>query len=210
MVDEYQDVSQVQDEIFRAVSREGKNLFLVGDVKQSIYRFRLADPKIFTKKYDAWAESGAPGRRILLRENFRSHQEILDGANAVFARCMSRELGDVDYDENAALICGAAYEGAGPKPELMLLRSAGERRGAGARTSPALEADMVARKIRALMDSGLTVTGRAAAPCATAISPSCCARARVGGVYRRALAGWASRSRPGRAAAFSARWRSPP
>ena len=157
MVDEYQDVSQVQDEIFFAVSREGKNLFLVGDVKQSIYRFRLADPKIFTKKYDAWAESGAPGRRILLRENFRSHQEILDGANAVFARCMSRELGDVDYDENAALICGNGLSGA-EKPELMLL-DLPESDGEQAPDALALEAEMVAEKIRALMGSGLTLSG---------------------------------------------------
>ena len=157
MVDEYQDVSQVQDEIFFAVSREGKNLFLVGDVKQSIYRFRLADPKIFTKKYEAWAESGAPGRRILLRENFRSHQEILDGANAVFARCMSRELGDVDYDENAALICGNGLSGA-EKPELMLL-DLPESDGEQAPDALALEAEMVAEKIRALMGSGLTLSG---------------------------------------------------
>ena len=79
MVDEYQDVSRVQDAIFRAISRDGQNLFLVGDVKQSIYRFRLADPEIFTEKYLSYAdhEAAAPGRprRILLRENFRSRRE---------------------------------------------------------------------------------------------------------------------------------------
>ena len=82
MVDEYQDVSRVQDAIFRAISRDGQNLFLVGDVKQSIYRFRLADPEIFTEKYLSYAdhEAAAPGqpRRILLRENFRSRREILE------------------------------------------------------------------------------------------------------------------------------------
>ncbi len=76
MVDEYQDVSEVQDLIFRAVSREGNNLFFVGDVKQSIYRFRLADPTIFLDKYARFADyrDALPGqpRRILLRENFRS------------------------------------------------------------------------------------------------------------------------------------------
>ena len=157
MVDEYQDVSQVQDEIFFAVSREGKNLFLVGDVKQSIYRFRLADPQIFTNKYDAWAQPGAAGRRILLRENFRSHREILEGANAVFARCMSRVLGDVDYDENAALICGNGLSGA-EKPELMLLDLPGAD-GEQAPDAVALEAEMVAEKIRALMGGGLTLSG---------------------------------------------------
>ena len=157
MVDEYQDVSRVQDEIFFAVSRGGQNLFLVGDVKQAIYRFRLADPAIFTEKYDAWAAPDAAGRRILLRENFRSHREVLDGANAVFSRCMSRALGDVDYDDAAALRCGSGREGA-PKPELMLLSLPG----ADEEQAPdaiALEAEMVARKIRELMDSGVTVKG---------------------------------------------------
>ena len=124
MVDEYQDVSRVQDTIFRAVSRAESNLFLVGDVKQSIYRFRLADPAIFTEKYDAYADyetagDGAP-RRILLRENFRSRREILSAANAVFSACMSRSLGDIDYDEAAALKYAAPYEGESRKPELLL------------------------------------------------------------------------------------------
>ena len=81
MVDEYQDVSEVQDLIFRAVSRGGSNLFFVGDVKQSIYRFRLADPTIFLDKYARFADfrAAAPGapRRILLRENFRSRRAVL-------------------------------------------------------------------------------------------------------------------------------------
>ena len=80
MVDEYQDVNQVQDTIFRAISRGGKNLFMVGDVKQSIYRFRLADPGIFTEKYLSYKDDDkAPygeSRRIMLQENFRSRREI--------------------------------------------------------------------------------------------------------------------------------------
>ena len=90
MVDEYQDVSEVQDLIFRAVSREGNNLFFVGDVKQSIYRFRLADPTIFLDKYARFADfrEAAPGapRRILLRENFRSRRAVLAAANHVFSK----------------------------------------------------------------------------------------------------------------------------
>ena len=125
MVDEYQDVSRVQDAIFRAVSGDGKNLFMVGDVKQSIYRFRLADPAIFTEKYDGYADweiapEGAP-RRILLRENFRSRREVIDAANAVFAACMSRTLGEIDYDEAAALRCAASYPGESRRSELLLL-----------------------------------------------------------------------------------------
>lgn len=107
MVDEYQDVSEVQDLIFRAVSREGNNLFFVGDVKQSIYRFRLADPTIFLDKYARFADyrDALPGqpRRILLRENFRSRRAVLEGANHVFSNIMSRALGELDYDDAARL-----------------------------------------------------------------------------------------------------------
>ncbi|MBQ1235598.1 MAG: UvrD-helicase domain-containing protein, partial [Oscillospiraceae bacterium] len=162
MVDEYQDVSRVQESIFTAISREGKNLFMVGDVKQSIYRFRLADPEIFTEKYLSYpdCDRALPGepRRILLRENFRSRREILSGANAVFSLCMSRRIGDIDYDENAALICGADwYEGEGVKPELMLLELPAATDGESPDKSR-LEAEFVARKIKELVESGATVT----------------------------------------------------
>lgn len=164
MVDEYQDVSRVQDTIFRAISREEQNLFLVGDVKQSIYRFRLADPAIFTEKYLSYAdhEQAAPGqaRRILLRENFRSRREILEGANALFSLCMSRRLGDMDYDEAASLKYGASYPGEVPLPELTLVEvSGGEEEDSPDKT--AQEAAWVAGKIRELMDGGCTVTGPA-------------------------------------------------
>ena len=162
LVDEYQDVNRVQDDIFRALSREGENLFLVGDVKQSVYRFRLADPGIFTEKYDAFVpwEKARPGEpcRILLRENFRSRREILDAANAVFSRCMSRSLGEVDYNEEAALRFGAKdYAGAVPVPELMLLRLDAGSEDEDAPDKAAQEAAMVARKIRELMEQGLSV-----------------------------------------------------
>ena len=107
MVDEYQDTNMVQDTIFQAVSREGRNLFMVGDVKQSIYRFRLADPRIFLGKYAEYADSDTVGPRdcqkILLSRNFRSEAPILDAANAVFSQCMTRKVGDLDYTEAEAL-----------------------------------------------------------------------------------------------------------
>ena len=165
LVDEYQDVSRVQDDIFRAISRDGSNLFLVGDVKQSIYRFRLADPGIFTEKYERFApcDEAAPGqsRRILLRENFRSRREILDAANAVFSRCMSRELGELDYREDAALLYGSPdYRGSVPVPEMTLLRL---RAGGGEEEAPdklAQEAALVAGQIRSLVESGVTISTR--------------------------------------------------
>ena len=160
MVDEYQDVSRVQDEIFAAISGRGSRLFLVGDIKQSIYRFRLADPAIFREKYTAYAKPDSGAARILLRENFRSRREILDAANAVFSRCMSETLGDVEYNEEAALVHGADwYEGEVPKPELLLYALPA----ADGEDSPdklALEAAFTARRIRALVESGATVAGR--------------------------------------------------
>lgn len=162
MVDEYQDVSRVQDTIFRAVSREGKNLFLVGDVKQSIYRFRLADPLIFTEKYNAFRdwEQAAPGeaRRILLRENFRSRREIVDAANAVFSACMSERLGDVNYDDAAALRFAARYEGARPKPELLLLAVPRAEEGEETPDRIEREAELTARRIEALIRARTPVT----------------------------------------------------
>ena len=164
MVDEYQDVSRVQDAIFRAVSREGKNLFLVGDVKQSVYRFRLADPEIFNEKYLSYADyenagDGQP-RRILLRENFRSRREVLEGANSVFSLCMSRALGDMDYDGDAALRYGADYEGEAAAPELLLLDVPRAEDDEESPERTALEADMTAARIRALVESGEPVTVR--------------------------------------------------
>lgn len=165
MVDEYQDVSRVQDAIFKAVSDEGRKLFLVGDVKQSIYRFRLADPGIFTEKYTSFrdADAAAPGepRRVILQENFRSRREILDCANAVFSRCMSRSLGDIDYDEAAALHCGASFEGTGSVPELLLLDIAADADDEEERPDKtALEARLVGAEIKKLMASGMSVNGR--------------------------------------------------
>ena len=194
LVDEYQDVSQVQDTIFRAVSREESNLFFVGDVKQSIYRFRLADPEIFNDKYRSYADAdkAAPGepRRIFLRENFRSRREILEGANAVFSLCMSRGLGDVDYDENAALIPGASYEGAGTKPELLLLRVPAAAEGEERPDKAALEAQMTARAIRSLVERGVTVSdhGHPRPLRWGDIAILLRSANTVGGVYRRALA----------------------
>ncbi len=165
MVDEYQDVSPVQEQIFRAISCEDTNRFLVGDVKQSIYRFRLADPGIFTDKYDHFPlyteASGGQARKILLRENFRSRREIIDAVNSIFSRCMSRRLGDLDYDEEAALICGADYyEGSAPVPELFLLSSGGGDDADEAPDKTAAEAAFVAEKIRALVEARTPVQAR--------------------------------------------------
>ena len=113
LVDEYQDTNEVQNAIFRAVSRDGNNLFTVGDVKQSIYRFRLADPTIFLGKYNRFkpyqeAEQGEE-RKILLSKNFRSRREILDSANFVFSNILSEEMGEMEYGPEESLYFGATY-----------------------------------------------------------------------------------------------------
>ena len=167
MVDEYQDVSEVQDLIFRAVSRGGSNLFFVGDVKQSIYRFRLADPTIFLDKYARFADfrTAAPGqpRRILLQENFRSRRAVLEAANHVFSNIMSRALGELDYDDAARLHAAAPYPDDGVRPELAVLELPDADDDAPTPEKAALEADYVARRIRALIDGGATVWENGAA-----------------------------------------------
>lgn len=105
-IDEYQDSNLVQETILSYVRRED-NLFMVGDVKQSIYRFRLADPTIFLEKYDTYVpKEGALNRRIDLNKNFRSRPNILNAVNYLFENIMSRRFGELDYDEKAALYPG--------------------------------------------------------------------------------------------------------
>lgn len=107
MIDEYQDSNEVQDAIFSALTHKRKNCFMVGDVKQSIYQFRLADPGIFLKKYDTFspaetAEAGE-GRKVLLSSNFRSSAGVINAVNDVFAACMSRKVGGLQYGEEEML-----------------------------------------------------------------------------------------------------------
>ena len=161
MIDEYQDVSEVQEHIFNAVSRDGNNLFMVGDVKQSIYRFRLADPQIFLRKYHEYvpcetAEENEP-KRILLQENFRSRREIIGAVNQTFRTCMSPSVGEILYDEDAALHFGADYyEGEVPLPELTVLDS-GDMEEDDAPDKVRREAQAVAELIRSLMSRGTRV-----------------------------------------------------
>lgn len=161
MVDEYQDVNAIQDMIFRAISREESNLFLVGDVKQSIYRFRLADPGIFLKKYDSyadWTPDSSKPRRIMLQENFRSRKSILDAANLVFSSIMSRELGELEYDDDAALRFGStAYPDSSDEPVELCIIDPESPDDEEAPDKSRLEARFVARKIRSLMDCSTPV-----------------------------------------------------
>lgn len=113
MVDEYQDSNMVQELILRTISRQDEgepNIFMVGDVKQSIYRFRQAKPELFMGKYNSYSEEkGSLYRKILLYKNFRSRREVVDAVNYVFTQIMSVKAGELDYTEREALNPGAGY-----------------------------------------------------------------------------------------------------
>lgn len=114
LIDEYQDSNLVQEYLLSAISGEAEghyNRFMVGDVKQSIYKFRLARPELFLEKYDTYQETGDLCR-IDLAKNFRSRIQVVDAVNGVFSRIMSREIGGIAYDDKAALYPGATYPAA--------------------------------------------------------------------------------------------------
>ena len=163
MIDEYQDSNYVQETLLRAVSKERfgqNNLFMVGDVKQSIYRFRLARPELFMEKFDTYA-AGTPGcERIDLQKNFRSRDEVLSGVNDIFYKIMCRDLGNVVYDENAALYPGADYpEDMDPAMFAMEVLVADES-GAEEMERVELETRMIASRIHEMRKEGQTVTDK--------------------------------------------------
>ena len=113
MVDEYQDSNLVQEMITTCVSgwaKKSKNIFMVGDVKQSIYRFRLARPELFMEKYKKYTLTDSEEQRIDLHKNFRSRSQVLAGANFIFRQIMGEDLGGIAYDEAAALYPGAVFQ----------------------------------------------------------------------------------------------------
>ena len=112
MIDEYQDSNLVQEYLLQSISGEDDgnyNRFMVGDVKQSIYKFRLARPEIFMEKYHQYTLTDGEKQRIDLHQNFRSRRQVVDSANYVFYQTMGQELGGIDYDDNAALYFGASF-----------------------------------------------------------------------------------------------------
>ncbi len=155
IVDEYQDTNRKQDLIFRALSDEGRNVFMVGDVKQSIYRFRNACPSLFLEK----KENSAPAENthidapayLYLNQNFRSHPDVLDFANQIFKSAMSTPLGQIEYDVSEQLHTGGLY----PKDsrghiELDIILAGEDAGEEDALTLIEQEASVVAQKIKAL------------------------------------------------------------
>ena len=166
MIDEYQDSNEVQETLLRSISREERgenNIFMVGDVKQSIYRFRLARPELFMKKYYSYSLEESTTQRIDLHKNFRSRAEVLTCTNDIFYKIMARSLGNVEYDAEAALYPGASYPvSADFIPEILLADSNDELLEDTELTDKkTLEAKIVAEEIKHLMKTQ-PVTDKAA------------------------------------------------
>ena len=171
-VDEFQDINGAQAAIIEALAREGgeANRFLVGDVKQSIYRFRLADPGIFVRCQAEWEKAGSAGRVVTLSDNFRSDEGIVDFVNALFGAIMRPEIGGVAYDEGARLRFGgregrgaAARDPASPPPVELHLRArgrGGEEEGDESASDAEKEARMVGRRLRELWKTPVTEGGQ--------------------------------------------------
>ena len=180
MIDEYQDSNLVQETILTSVSgvSEGRcNIFMVGDVKQSIYSFRLSRPELFMEKYNTYSLTDGSRQRIDLHKNFRSREEVLASVNGIFGQIMHRDLGGIEYDDSAALYPGADYarpgDGGAEERTTDPLREAELPAGADAfRTELLLldresteedsreaEARMIARRIHELIRTGI-VTDR--------------------------------------------------
>jgi len=157
MVDEYQDSNAVQDTIFAALTQKRQNCFMVGDVKQSIYQFRLADPEIFLEKYKTFvpAEQARPGqgRKIMLSRNFRSGGSVLAGVNDIFRLCMTPQVGGLAYGEEEMLREGIPHEPLG-EPEVELWAVSVEEE------QYPEEAAFVAHRIRQLLDGTHYVRGK--------------------------------------------------
>ncbi len=160
LLDEYQDTNRLQDLIFRCISRNGENLFLVGDLKQSIYRFRNADPAVFMEKKEAFSPYDGVHYPafISLSKNFRSREGVTSGVNAVFEKLMTRELGNVTYNEQERLNCGAIYPdvpGLPPETALQLIHVNKEETD---EHRLVIEARETARQIGKMLRDGMPVT----------------------------------------------------
>ncbi|WP_077603289.1 helicase-exonuclease AddAB subunit AddA [Oceanobacillus sojae] len=159
LVDEYQDTNLVQESILQLVRNpeDNGNMFMVGDVKQSIYGFRHAEPSLFIEKYKQFATVNYPAERIDLNRNFRSREEVLVGANYLFRQLFDEEVGDIEYDQDAELVYGNRIYDEFPlhsNPELLMIDNPqGQKSGEGEEMGEDLEKAQIearayAKKIR--------------------------------------------------------------
>lgn len=157
-IDEYQDCSPLQNALFNALARPD-NLFIVGDVKQSIYGFRMAEPAMFTERIEEFSKKGAA---LHLSANFRSSNEVIEGVNGIFSQIMTRETGGVDYDNNARLVHGRGGASKGGTELHIIPRSApldggdAEENGEEQLLAAEAEALFAAGRIRELLNESFT------------------------------------------------------
>ena len=158
MVDEYQDANEVQDTIFKTVSRNEENLFVVGDVKQSIYGFRQAMPELFLKRkntaYLYHRERPTFPAKIILEKNFRSDSEVLSAVNYFFTKLMSPAVGDIEYNEEEQLVAGAEYA---PQAEPAIEYYVVDKEGVGEEDAAIAEARHIAERIHQMVAEGYPV-----------------------------------------------------
>lgn len=169
LVDEYQDTNRLQETIIQLIksgTEADGNLFMVGDVKQSIYGFRLAEPNLFLQKYEQFTADGEQsGLRIDLNANFRSRQEVLDATNFIFSQVMGVRVGGIEYDDAASLKYGAQYPAKAMPAHMAILyeESAEEETYEEAETGQSIksvqaEARYIAEQIKQLKENGAEVT----------------------------------------------------
>ena len=164
ILDEFQDTDDMQDLIFSLLSKDESNLFIVGDSKQSIYRFRNANPEILINKKDIaepYSENDDKWKKIFLNKNFRSRKGILDFSNFIFSKIMKKEIGGIEYDKDEELYFGAEYypEVNEPEVEVCLLDDTAIKEN-NPEMSANAEAVFTAQRIRSLVDKGFKVTGK--------------------------------------------------
>ncbi len=169
MVDECQDISEVQDTIFRMLSKDETNLFMVGDVKQSIYRFRQAMPELFIRRreqYEMYPPKTDTGGLVLLEKNFRSRDVVCEMTNGIFSQIMKKHTAEIEYNESEYLVPSASYFENSEAVCEVLIADGAEEEGGETLSSVEREANMIARKIRALYESRYPVKdGEKTRPC---------------------------------------------
>lgn len=168
LIDEFQDVNNLQEVIFKAISDTdnlgeiGSNVFVVGDVKQAIYRFRQANPMIFMNTRLQGKSSESPVREIILSKNFRSRASVLDFSNYIFSSLMTNNLGEVEYTKEEELVPGAEYPGEDQPCTIIEVDCEGKN----SSETEGLEYTAIARRIRKMINDGVTVTdGGVQRPC---------------------------------------------
>ena len=165
MIDEYQDTNFMQESIVQAIAKIKSPeipIFMVGDVKQSIYRFRLAEPSIFQGKYTMFSDGNGKGHKIDLMKNYRSHQQVIDSTNYIFKQLMDEPVGEINYDEAAMLRLGVLGEVNDPfnQNEVHLIDKLQVTDDETDLSTVELEAHHIARTIKRWMDSKQEVYDR--------------------------------------------------